>query len=262
MKTRISEKFIELKNRKRKALIPFFTPGAHGKITIEDIIFGLENAGADLIELGIPFSDPVADGKIIQESTKIALKKGIHTDDVLDAIKNARENTQIPILLLVYFNSIFKYGTKRFVSACHDAGVDGLIIPDLPYEEQDEINIVLKGIPINLITLVARTSKERMKKILPNSNGFVYCVSSVGVTGERSAIYEDISSFLDEIKKHTNTPRAVGFGISTASQAQQISTFCEGVIVGSALVKRLMYEGYDSGIAFIKELRTAIDNNT
>lgn len=259
MKTRISEKFIELKKINRKALIPFFTPGAQGEFSVEETIIALEKAGADLIELGIPFSDPVADGPTIQKSANIALNAGIHTDYVLKKILNARKNTQVPILLLVYFNSIFKYGTKKFAKACFDAGVDGLIIPDLPYEEQDEMNIVLKGLPIDLITLVASTSKERMKTILPNSSGFVYCVSTVGVTGERSALNEDLSSFLNSIKSHTDTPRAVGFGISTKEQAKTISKLCEGVIVGSALVRRFMNEGSKSGISFIKELRKALD---
>lgn len=258
MKTRISEKFIELKKANRKALIPFFVPGAHKDLSIEDVILNLEKSGADLIEVGIPFSDPVADGKTIQESAKVALNNGIHTNAILSAISNARKSTQVPILLLVYYNSIFKYGTKKFANACYSAGIDGLIIPDLPFEESDEMNVVLNELPIDLITLVARTSNERMKTILPNTSGFIYCVSSVGVTGERASVYEDITSFLDNIKSYTNTPRAVGFGISTPAQAQSISKSCEGVIVGSALVRRLLIDP-NSGFTFINELRNALD---
>ena len=259
METRISRKFKDLKMINRKALIPFFMPGAQGKLSIEETIIALENAGVDLIELGIPFSDPVADGPIIQRSAKKALALGIHTDNVLEAIKNARSKTQVPILLLSYYNSIFKYGNERFAKACSEAGVDGLIIPDLPFEEQDEMKDVLKDIPIDLITLVAKTSDKRMKTILPKTDGFVYCVSTLGVTGERNTVHKDIKPFLDKIKEWTDTPRAIGFGISTAKQAFQISRYCEGVIVGSALVRRFLDEGIESGLEFIGELRESLD---
>lgn len=259
METRISKKFIELKKANRKALIPFFMPGAQGDMSIEETIISLEKAGADLIELGIPFSDPIADGPVIQKSAQIALDKGIHTDDVFEAISSARKKTQVPILLLVYYNSIFKYGRARFAKACVKAQIDGLIIPDLPFEEQDEMNSIICDMPIDLITLVARTSNNRMQKILPETRGFVYCVSAIGVTGERSGVHADISTFLADIKQYTDTPRAVGFGISTPKQALQISKHCEGVIVGSALVRRFMDESTESGLSFIRELRSALD---
>lgn len=259
METRISRKFEELKKADRKAVIPFFMPGAQGDLSVEDMIISLENAGADLIELGVPFSDPIADGPIIQRSAETALENGMNIDNIFKAIKNARDNTQVPLLLLIYFNSIFRYGIERFLNRCVMVGIDGLIIPDLPFEEHNEIKIFLEGLPIDLITLVARTSSERMKMILPNTSGFVYCVSSLGVTGERNEIHGDLFSFLENIKSYTDTPRAVGFGISTANQAQEISKHCEGIIVGSALVRRFLDEGIESGLKFIKELREAID---
>ena len=234
-------------------------PGAQGELSIEDTILAIEQAGGDLIELGVPFSDPIADGITIQRSAKKALEQGIHTDHVLEAIAKARTKTQVPILLLVYFNSIFKYGTQRFADACARVGVDGLIIPDLPFEEQDEMKVAIEDLPIDLITLVARTSKERMHMILPNTTGFVYCVSTLGVTGERNNVNADLTGFLASIKAITDTPRAVGFGISTGKQARSISKYSEGVIVGSALVRRFLDEGSESGIAFISELREAID---
>lgn len=261
METRISKKFDELKKNNRKALIPFFMPGAQGELSIEETIVKIEKAGADLIELGIPFSDPVADGATIQKSAQVALAKGIHTDDVFQAIKNVRKETQVPILLLVYYNSIFKYGCKKFAKACYNFGIDGLIIPDLPFEEADEMKQHTKDLPIDIISLVTRTSKERLKMVLPKTKGFVYCVSTVGVTGERSAVYSELSSFLDSIKAITATPRAVGFGISTPEQAAEISKFSEGVIVGSALCRRLLEEGSEAGINFVKDLREAIDRD-
>lgn len=259
METRISKKFEELKSQNRKALIPFFMPGAQGELSIEEIIIKIENAGADLIELGIPFSDPVADGPTIQKSAQVALEKKIHTDNVLEAISNARKKTQVPILLLVYYNSIFKYGCEKFANACYDAGVDGLIIPDLPFEEAGEMKMHTKDLPIDIISLAARTSKARLKMVLSETEGFVYCVSTVGVTGERSAVYSELSAFLDSIKEITSTPRAVGFGISTTEQAAQISKLSEGVIVGSALCRRLLEEGSEAGIKFVADLREAID---
>ena len=259
MITRISRKFEELKASGRKALIPFFMPGAQGEQSIAETILGLEACGADLIELGVPFSDPMADGPVIQRSAEAALKKGVLTNDVFAAVKEAREKTQVPLLLLVYYNSVFKYGAERFAAACVDAGIDGLIIPDLPFEEQSELTCVTQDLPIDIITLVARTSKDRLKTVLEHAEGFIYCVSTTGVTGERSQIYSGLEGFLSEIKSHTKVPRCVGFGISDAKQAAEIAKYADGVIVGSALVRRFLDESAESGYALIREMRKAID---
>ncbi len=258
MKTRISEKFEALKARNRKALIPFFMPGAQGEQSIAETILGLEAAGADLIELGVPFSDPMADGPVIQRSAEAALKKGVMTDTVFAAVKEAREKTDIPLLLLVYYNSVFKYGPERFARDCVAAGIDGLIIPDLPFEEQGELTQVTRDLPLDVITLVARTSKNRLKTVLEKAEGFIYCVSTTGVTGERAKVYSGLKGFLEEIKAHTDVPRCVGFGISDAAQAAEVAAYGEGVIVGSALVRRFLDESAEAGYALIREMRAAI----
>ena len=259
MDTRIKIKFEQLKQAQKKALITFFMPGAQGEVSIDDTIVALEEAGSDLIELGVPFSDPVADGPVIQASAEEALKKGTTIEDIFAAVGRARRRSQVPLLLLVYFNSIFKYGIASFVQNCVDSGIDGLIIPDLPYEEQDEILSVIGDKPLDVICLAARTSNERLKMILPEARGFVYCVSTTGVTGERKSVHAGLDAFLDEIKAHTNTPRAVGFGISTPQQAREIGALCEGVIIGSALVRRFMEQGFEAGISFIKEVKDTME---
>lgn len=259
MKTRITEKFKDLKAANRKALIPFFMPGAQGEQSIADTILGLEESGADLIELGVPFSDPMADGPVIQRSAEAALARGVMTDDVLAAVKQARETTQIPLLLLVYYNSVFKYGGARFAAACVDAGIDGLIIPDLPFEEQGELTGITKDLPLDVITLVAKTSKDRLKTVLAETEGFIYCVSTTGVTGERSQVYSGLKDFLSEIMAHTDVPRCVGFGIASAAQAAEVGAYAEGVIVGSALVRRFLDENAEAGYALIRGMRQALD---
>lgn len=258
MMTRISKRFEDLKATGRKALIPFFMPGAQGEQSIAETILELEANGADLIELGVPFSDPMADGPVIQRSAEVALKNGVLTDDIFAAVKEAREKTQIPLLLLVYYNSVFKYGADRFARACVEAGIDGLIIPDLPFEEQSELTCVTQDLPIDIISLVARTSKDRLKTVLEQAEGFIYCVSTTGVTGERSQIYSGLEGFLKDIKSHTQVPRCVGFGISNAKQAAQIAAYAEGVIVGSALVRRFLDESAEAGYELIREMRKAI----
>ena len=167
---------------------------------------------------------------------------------------------KIPLLLLVYFNSIFKYGIETFVHNCVQSGIDGLIIPDLPYEEQEEITSVIGDQPLDIIQLAAMTSNDRLKKILPDAKGFVYCVSTTGVTGERKQVHAGLDAFLNDVKTYTDTPRAVGFGISTPEQAKEISKQCEGVIIGSALVRRFLEQGTESGIAFIKNVKETMES--
>lgn len=257
--SRIDERFAALKQEGRTALIPFFVPGVPEGVSIEDTVLQLEEAGTDLIEIGVPFSDPVADGPVIQRADEAALAGGMNIDQIFEAVANVRGRTEIPILLLIYFNTIYHYRCARFANACLEAGVDGLIIPDLPYEEQNELKEPLKGMPVDLIPLVSITSKDRLPVILEGAQGFVYCVSTTGVTGERGQLNAGLSGFLNAVKGITGTPRAVGFGISTPEQARSLKSHCEGVIVGSALVRRLLDEGLDSGMDFIRSLRNALD---
>lgn len=257
--SRITERFAELRGKNRTALIPFFVPGVPGGVSIEDMVLHLAQAGADLIEIGVPFSDPVADGPVIQRADEAALAGGMNLDTILNAVANVRPRTETPLLLLIYFNTIHHYGCERFASACREAGVDGLIVPDLPYEEQAELREPLAGMPIDLIPLAAMTSRNRLPMILDNAGGFVYCVSTKGVTGERGQLNVGLSGFLAEIKEITDTPRAVGFGISTPEQARFLKPHCEGIIIGSALVRRLLDEGLKAGTDFIHLMRKALD---
>lgn len=257
--SRITERFAELQEKNSTALIPFFVPGVPAGISIEDMVLHLEEAGADLIEIGVPFSDPVADGPVIQRADEKALADGINIDTILSAVANVRGKTATPLLLLIYFNTIHHYGCQRFADACREAGVDGLIVPDLPYEEQGELRDPLAGLPIDLISLASMTSRDRLPMILKDSRGFVYCVSTRGVTGERGQLSEGLGGFLAEVGNITNTPRAVGFGISTPEQVRSLRPHCEGIIIGSGLVRRLLDEGVDSGINFIRTLRKALD---
>lgn len=257
--SRIDDTFKRLKKENRTALIPFFVPGATGDVSIEDMVLNLAENGADIIEIGVPFSDPAADGPVIQRADDIALKAGMNIQTILDSVASVRSKTATPLLLLIYFNTVNYYGCVRFAGACLKAGVDGLIIPDLPWEEQAEMRGPLCGMPVDLITLAAVTSGNRLPRILSGAQGFVYCVSTKGVTGERGALDQGLSAFLTEIKRHTDTPRAVGFGISTPEQARSLRPYCEGVIVGSALVRRLLDEGVESGMEFIRTMRAALD---
>jgi tryptophan synthase alpha chain len=256
---RIDETFAKLKREGRTALIPFFVPGGHEGASIGEMVLKLSEAGADLVEIGVPFSDPVADGPVIQRADEVALGVGMNITAILDAVRNVRDKTATPILLLIYFNTIHHYGCAAFAQACREAGVDGLIVPDLPYEEQAELTGPLTGMPVDLITLAAMTSRDRLPMILKDARGFVYCVSTTGVTGERGALNEGLSGFLADIGKYTGTPRAVGFGISTPEQARSLKPHCEGIIIGSGLVRRLLDEGIESGMEFIRAMRKALD---
>jgi len=257
--SRITKRFIALKEKKRTALIPFFVPGVPEGMSIEDMVLHLEKAGADLIEIGVPFSDPVADGPVIQRADERALADGMNIDRILDAVATVRDRTETPLLLLIYFNTIHHYGCGRFARACRESGVDGLIVPDLPYEEAADLKEPLNGMPIDLITLASMTSRERLPMILTDSKGFVYCVSTKGVTGERGELHEGLKGFLAEVAGITSAPRAVGFGISTPQQAHSLKSRCEGIIIGSGLVRRLLDEGLDEGLNFVRTLRKALD---
>lgn len=235
---RIDKKFRELKKLKRKAFIPYITCGDPDLGTTARLIGALENSGADIIELGIPFSDPLADGPVIQAASHRALSKGASLGKAFALVSRIRKKTGIPLVFMTYYNPVLKYGIKKFFKSCRLAGVDGIIIPDMPIEEAKEIIKLGRASRIATIFLAAPTSTaQRIKKIAHYSRGFVYYVSLTGVTGTRSGIAPEIASKIKLIKSYTSYPVAVGFGVSNAAQARQIAASADGVIVGSAIVK-------------------------
>lgn len=233
---RIDMVFNDLREKGSKALITYITAGDPNLGATADLIIEMEKAGADIIELGIPYSDPLADGPVIQRASARALNNGIKIADIMNMVRSVRQATQIPLIYLVYYNSVFKYGIDRFVKEAHDVGIDGIIIPDLPLEERGEVFDITKQYGIHLIPLVAPTSHQRIPKIVENAGGFVYCVSTTGVTGERDEIQTNIKDYMEEVSRYTDMPKAIGFGISTPDMASQLKDYCDGIIIGSAIV--------------------------
>ena len=220
-----------------KAFIGFLTAGDPTCEKTVEYILAMVEAGCDLIEIGIPFSDPMAEGVVIQDANVRALKHSTTTDDVFDIVAKVRQKTDVPIVFLTYINPVFFYGYEKFFKKCSELGVDGIISPDLPYEEKGEIADIALENGVDVISLIAPTSKERIQKIAADATGFIYVVSSLGVTGMRSEIKTDLNAILADIRDVTDLPLAVGFGINTPEQASQIGKIADGVIVGSAIVK-------------------------
>ncbi len=234
---RIEEAFKRLKEKNQKALIPFITAGDPDLDKTGELVMAMEKAGADIIELGVPFSDPIADGPIIQRASYRALKGGVSLRKILGLVKDLRRETSVPIVLMTYYNPVFKYGLSEFVKDAVGAAVDGIIVPDLPPEEGR--GIIEEGMKAGLDTifLIAPTStRERIKMISALSRGFIYYVSLTGVTGARESLPTEVEESVKRIKKAADKPIAVGFGISTAEQAKRIASFADGVIIGSAIV--------------------------
>ena len=245
--SRIQEAF-----KGKKAFIPFVTCGDPDLETTKQIVYEMEKAGAALIELGIPFSDPTAEGSVIQGANLRALTGGVTTDKIFDMVKEIRQNTQIPLVFMTYANVVFSYGTERFLEKAKNVGMDGLILPDVPFEEKEEFDIVCKKYGIDLISLIAPTSHERISMIAKEAQGFVYCVSSLGVTGMRSQITTDIGAMVELVKTAKDIPCAVGFGISNPEQAKKMAGQSDGVIVGSAIVKLCGQYGVEC-VPYVKE---------
>lgn len=222
-----------------KAFIAFITCGDPDLETTEAAVRAAAENGADLIELGIPFSDPTAEGPVIQGANMRALKGGITTDKVFDFVKKLRRDLKTPMVFMTYANVVFSYGSERFISACQSIGIDGLILPDLPYEEKDEFLPICKKYDVDLISLIAPTSENRIAMIAKEAEGFLYIVSSLGVTGTRSEIKTDLESIVKVVRENTSIPCAIGFGISTPQQAKRMADISDGAIVGSAIVKLL-----------------------
>jgi tryptophan synthase alpha chain len=257
---RIEAKFNQLKKNNEKALITYITAGSPSLQCTEELIYAQERAGAAIVEIGIPFSDALADGPIIQKAAEDALRKGTTVKGIFEVIKKARKNTEVPLVFLVYYNTLLAYGVEKFVNNCCEFGIDGLIIPDLPYEEQHEVTQFLEDKELALIPLVAPTSEDRISKIVENKKGFVYCVSSLGVTGMKDGFYGDVEAYLKTVKELADIPIAVGFGVGSKADVEKFAPHVDAVIVGTAIVK-LVNETEGNAeklIEFIEELKDGL----
>lgn len=245
----------------KKAFIGFVTAGDPDFQVSEQIMLNMAKGGCDLIEIGIPFSDPIAEGPVIQEANLRSLSQGTTTDKVFDLTKKVSAQTDVPLVYMTYLNVLFKYGYDRFLQKAKDAGISGVIIPDLPYEEKDEVQSVAEHYGIDVISLIAPTSEDRIKMIAKDARGFVYTVSSLGVTGTREEIKTDLESITKAIREVTDTPVAIGFGINTPEQAKKYSHIADGIIVGSAIVKIVAEYGQNAPIKvyeYVKSMKDAI----
>ena len=249
IENRIDTRFASLREQHKKAFIPFITAGDPSLETSYLIAKALIENGADLIELGVPYSDPSADGPVIMRADMRALENGTRLSDVFSLAKRiASEYPEVPVLLLLYFNSVFVYGIERFFAACEDAGISGVIIPDLPLEERSEAEPTALSHGVYLISMVTPVSDERTSRISEQAKGFLYCVASLGVTGERSSFATDFSAYFDKLNRFSDIPKCVGFGVSTPEQFQAMGQISDGVIVGSANVRRID-DGLNEGLS-------------
>lgn len=247
-----------------KAFIPFITCGDPSLEVTEQLVYAMEESGADLIELGIPFSDPTSEGPVIQAANMRALAGGVTTDKVFAMVERIRKKTRIPLAFMTYANVVFSCGSERFIAKAAEAGIDGLILPDVPFEEKEEFDDLCRQYGLDLIFMVAPTSQERIRQIAEGADGFIYCVSSLGVTGARSRIAADVGAMVRHIKQVRQIPCAVGFGISTPEQAQAMAAVSDGVIVGSALVELCGH--YKDGCvpyvaAYVRKMKEAVGRN-
>lgn len=231
----------------KKAFIGFLTAGDPTLEKTEEFVLEMERAGASLIELGVPFSDPIADGPVIQEANIRSLSAGCTTDKLFETVASIRKKTDIPLVFLAYLNTLYKYGYEKFCKRCQECGVDGVIVPDLPFEERGELVPIASRYDVDVITMVAPTSKERIKMVVKEATGFIYVVSSMGVTGARSEITTDVGEIVETIRSVTDTPTAIGFGINTKEQVHKYSGIADGAIIGSAIVKIVAQYGEAAG---------------
>ena len=229
-----------------KAFIAFITCGDPDLETTKEAVIAAVNGGADLIELGIPFSDPTAEGPVIQGANLRALSGGVTTDKIFDFVVDLRKSVSVPMVFMTYANVVFSYGSEKFIKKCNEIGMDGLILPDLPFEEKEEFEEVCNKYDVDLVSLIAPTSEKRISMIAKEAKGFIYVVSSLGVTGTRSSITTDLDSIVKLIRESSDVPCAIGFGISTPEQASKYSKVADGVIVGSAIIKLLEKHGKDA----------------
>ena len=244
-----------------KAFIAFITCGdPDAETTVAAVRAAVEN-GADLIELGIPFSDPTAEGPVIQGANLRALRGGMTTDKVFDIVRTLRQDVTVPMVFMTYANVVFSYGAERFISTCRQIGIDGLILPDLPFEEKEEFLPLCRTYGVDLISLIAPTSENRIAMIAREAQGFLYLVSSLGVTGTRQEITTDLASIVSVVRQNTTVPCAIGFGISTPEQARKMADLSDGAIVGSAIIRLLEKYGKDAPAyigAYVKSMKDAL----
>ncbi len=244
-----------------KAFIPFITAGDPTMEITEQLVLEMANAGADLIELGIPFSDPIAEGPVIQEADIRALSAGATTDKIFAMMKRIREVSSVPVAFMTYVNPIFTYGAEKFMKNCQEVGVSAIIVPDLPFEEKEELRPYCSQYGVTLISMIAPTSNDRIRMIASEAEGFIYCVSSMGVTGVRKEIGNEAREMINIVKEVKDIPCAIGFGISTPEQAGKMAQFSDGVIVGSAIVRIVAQYGENCvpHVAdFVREMKKAI----
>jgi tryptophan synthase alpha chain len=254
--SRISDAFA-----KGKVFIPFVTGGDPNVETTYRIIMAMVENGADIIENGIPFSDPIAEGPVLQEADIRALASGTTTDSLFDLVVRFRKETDVPLIFMTYMNPIYVYGTDNFMKKCAEVGIDGVIVPDVPFEEKEELRQQCEDNGLDLISMIAPTSEARIESIAKEAKGFIYCVSSLGVTGVRSEITTDIGEMVRHVKNVTDTPVAVGFGISTPEQAKKMAGLSDGAIVGSAIVKIIAKHGKDAVpyvAEYVKSMKEAV----
>ena len=244
-----------------KAFIPFITCGDPDLETTGAVVRAAVENGADLIELGIPFSDPTAEGNVIQGANLRALSGGVTTDKIFAFVKELRKDVKVPMVFMTYANVVFSYGAERFLSSCKECEIDGLILPDLPFEEKEEFLPACRQYDVDLISLIAPTSENRISMIAREAEGFIYIVSSLGVTGTRNEIRTDLSSIVKVVRENTKVPCAIGFGISTPEQAKKMADISDGAIVGSAIVKLIEKYGTDAPehvAEYVKSMKDAI----
>ena len=245
----------------KKAFIPFITCGDPNLKVTEQIVLNAVKAGADLIELGIPFSDPTAEGPVIMEADERALNGGVTTDQIFELVRSLRKTVAIPLVFMTYANVVYSYGSEKFMKQASEAGIDGLILPDVPFEEKEEFRSVCHRYGIDLISMIAPTSEGRIARIAREAEGFLYIVSSLGVTGVRSAHTSDICGRVQIVRENTDVPCAVGFGISTPEQAAAMASLSDGAIVGSAIVKLIGQYGEaaaEPAAVFIRTMADAV----
>ncbi len=244
-----------------KAFIAFITCGDPDLETTAKVVREAAANGADLIELGIPFSDPTAEGPVIQGANIRALKGGVTTDKIFDFVREIRKDVKTPMVFMTYANVVFSYGSDKFIGTCKEIGIDGLILPDLPYEEKEEFSPICSKYGVDLISLIAPTSENRIAMIAKEAEGFIYIVSSLGVTGMRSEIKTDLKSIVNVVRENSSVPCAIGFGISTPEQAKKMADISDGAIVGSAIIKIIEKYGKDSPKyvgEYVKSMKDAI----
>ena len=253
---RIAEAF-----QKEKVFIPFITCGDPDLETTGKVVRAAVANGAGLIELGIPFSDPTAEGPVIQGANLRALSGGVTTDKIFDFVRDLRKDVEIPLVFMTYANVVFSYGAERFLKNCSAIGIDGIILPDVPFEEKEEFGGLCRKYGVALISMIAPTSENRVAMIAREAEGFLYIVSSLGVTGVRSEIKTDLSAILKVVREHTDVPCAIGFGISAPEQAEKMARIADGVIVGSAIIKLLAAHGKDAAEPvgdYVRSMKEAI----